>query len=107
MSRGLKDNSESIEFAVDENKRYKDDPKGEKYEIAKIDGEEYFVFVFSLFHIAFPVDEAAFFDPERIQLTLRYDYLYSHSTFNNLKITLSIQVLMVLVFLLAMYLLFP
>jgi len=66
LSRGLKDNSESIEFAVDENKRYKDDPRGEKYEIAKIDGEEYYVFVFSLFHVAFPVDEAAFFEAARI-----------------------------------------
>jgi hypothetical protein len=107
LSRGLKDNSESIEFAVDENKRYKDDPKGEKYEIVKIDGEEYFVFVFSLFHVAFPVDEVAFFEPARIQFIIKYDNLRSHSTFNSLKITVSIQVLMVLVFLLAMYLLFP
>lgn len=107
LSRGLKDNSEPISFIIDGEGRYQDDPKREKYEIATLNGEEYFVFVFSLFHVAYPVDEAAFFELVRTQFKINFTSLRSHSTFNDLKITISIQVAMMLVFFLIMYILFP
>ncbi len=66
LKRGLKDNQEAAEWILDENKRYKDDPKEELWEIARYKGKEYLVFVFSMFHIAYPNDEAQFFALQRI-----------------------------------------
>jgi len=66
LKRGLKDNMETAEWTLDKNKRYTDDPKEERWEIARYKGKEYLVFVFSMFHIAYPNDEAQFFALQRV-----------------------------------------
>ena len=79
----------------------------EKYEIAKLEGEEYFVFVFSLMHIAFPVDEANFFDPVRIQFDMKVITPTSESQLNSLPLSIALEVIMILCFLTLMYFAFP
>ncbi len=107
IKRGLKDSRDGIEFQVDKNRRYADDPNQEKYEIPSLDGEEYFVFVFSLMHIAFPVDEANFFDPVRIQFDMKIISPTSESQLSSIPLSVAVEIIAILFFLTFMYFAFP
>jgi hypothetical protein len=87
--------------------RYEDDPNEELFEIARLNGKEYLVFVFSMFHIAYPNDEAQFFAFQRVQIDLELQTHHSKSWFGNLWTTIALAVVMVIIFLIMMYTLFP
>lgn len=55
------DHKYPIEFTLNNNKRFEDDADEERFQIAKIDDEEYLVFTFSLVKIAMAMDEAKLF----------------------------------------------
>lgn len=103
----MKDHRYGVEFSLNENLRYKDDPNIERYEIVKIDGKEYLVFVVSLVKVAFAMDEAMFFDGVTMNLELRADRLDSFSKVGNFKLSIAANIAMVAVFLGLMYALFP
>ena len=96
-----------MEFALDGNKRYEDDPYQERYFIAQEGDEEYLMFVFSVVKVAYALDEASFYDKIRLTLELRANKLDSFSRMNNYPVTLALNAAMLLVFMSVMYLLFP
>ncbi len=107
LKRGLKDNHETAEWKLNEKMRYLDDPNEETWEIARLNGKEYLVFLFSMFHIAYPNDEAQFFALQRVQIDVNLQSHSSHSKFHSLWTSIALAVVMVLVFLAIMYALFP
>jgi hypothetical protein len=96
-----------MEFALDGNKRYEDDPYQERYFIAQEGDEEYLMFVFSVVKVAYALDEASFYDKIRLTLELRANKLDSFSRMNNYPVTLALNAAMLLVFMSVMYPLFP
>ena len=107
LTRGLKDVRKAAEFYLNDNLRYSDDPNEEIYEIKEIDNVKYFVFTFSLVHIALPVDEALFFDPIRIQFIVFETTLDGQSRFNNANLSIVINFGAMLVFFVVLYMIFP
>jgi hypothetical protein len=65
------------------------------------------VFVFSLVHIAFPVDEANFFDPVRVQFDMKEITPTSESELRNIPLSILLEVIVVLGFFTFMYFGFP
>ena len=68
---------------------------------------KYFVFTFSLVHIALPVDEALFFEPIRIQFIVFETTLDGQSRFNNANLSIAINFGAMLVFFVVLYMIFP
>ena len=96
-----------MEFALDGNKRYEDDPYQERYFIAQEGDEEFLLFTFSVVKVAYALDEAAFYDKIRLTMELRASKLESFSRLKNYPATIALNVAMLIVFFGVMYLLFP
>ena len=96
-----------MEFTLDGNKRYEDDPYQERYFIAQEGDEEFLLFTFSVVKVAYALDEAAFYDKIRLTMELRANKLESFSRLKNYPATIALNVGMLIVFFGVMYLLFP
>jgi hypothetical protein len=107
LQRGLKDHRYVMEFALDANRRFEDDPYQERYFIAQEGDEEYLLFVFSVVKVAFALDETAFYDKIRLTMELRANKLEAFSRLKNYPATIALNVVMLIVFMSVMYLLFP
>lgn len=107
VARGLKDHRYSAEFTLDGTKRYVDDPRQERYEVAKAGSEEYLVFLVSLVKVAFAMDEAKYFETVSVNMELRPDRLDSFSRIGSFPLSLLGNLAMVIVFFGLMWYLFP
>ena len=96
-----------VEFTLNENKRYEDDSTEERYQIQKINDQEYLVFVFSLVKIALSMDEAELFKGVKVNFELRPDRLSSFSTVNSFTVSMLANLVMIALFFGIMYALFP
>lgn len=96
-----------MEFSLDANKRYDDDPYQERYFIAQEGDEEFLLFIFSVVKVAYALDEAAFYDKIRLTMELRSNKLDSFSRIKNYPATIALNVAALLVFMSVMYILFP
>lgn len=107
VARGLKDHRYSAEFTLDGAKRYVDDPRQERYEVARAGSEEYLVFLVSIVKVAFAMDEAKYFETVAVNMELRADCLDSFSRIGSFPLSILGNLAMLAVFFGLMWYLFP
>jgi hypothetical protein len=91
------------EFELDSNKRYKDDPNKEIYEIRKIGDESYFVLIAAAVKIALAMDESKMFGSVKVGFELREDSFNSFSSIDNFIVSLVCTLVIMAVFLGVLY----
>jgi len=89
-----------LEFQVDLNHRYVDDPEGKKFEIREMDRSKYFVFILTGYRTSMAFDESRLFDEVMISLEFKEDTLDQHSKVGYFSLSLAISVFMVIAFML-------
>lgn len=108
LGRGLKDHRYAAEFTLDANKRYSDDPKGERFEIMQDkNGQDHLVFIVSLVKVAYAMDESKYFETVTMNLELRANNLSSFSKVGSFTVSVVSGIFMSALFLGIMYLIFP
>jgi len=104
---GLRDHRDYLKFSLNSDKKYKDDPNEEKFEIVSNRGEKYLGFVLTVVEKSYSFDEAVMFDKVEIGLRLMPDNLDSLTELNNFSLSILMTVLVLLLSLWFIWYLLP